>query len=107
MTDRDQQRNYIRRENACQMNYKFLDSEQSYQGRCTSLSGSGIFFTTNQAITPGKALAIHIPSQSPLVPDMMAFIEVLRSTLLSDQLFEIDGTIKSIKATHLVESIAS
>ncbi len=98
MTDNIGKHNYIRLKNSYDLTYKFLDSEQAHNGLCTSLSGSGIFFTCNQSIDTGKALEIHLPAQSVAMPAMTAFIEVVRSTPLDKQLFEIDGTIKSIKA---------
>lgn len=98
MNDNVDQHNYIRLKNGYDLSYKFLDSEQAHNGLCTSLSSSGIFFTCNQSIDTGKALEIHIPAQSVATPAMTAFIEVVRSTQLDTQLFEIDGTIKSIKA---------
>ncbi len=98
MPDIIEQHNYIRLEHGYDLSYKFLDSEQSHNGQCTSLSSSGIFFTCDQSIDTGKALEIHIPAQSVVIPAMTAFIEVVRSTRLENQLYEIDGTIKSIKA---------
>lgn len=98
MTNNAQPRNYIRLQKSYDITYQFLDSDQVHHGQCTSLSGSGIFFNTGQPIETGIALEIHIPSQSVLTPPMTAFIEVVRSTQLKKKLFEIDGTIKSIKA---------
>ena len=97
MPETTEQRNYIRLENGCALTYKSIDSGTTSTGLCTSISGSGIFFTTDQAIDTGKALEIHFTAQSLFSRAMTAFIDVVRSTRLDKQLFEIDGNIKSIK----------
>lgn len=93
MNDSTELQHYILLENNCILTYKFLDSKQSYLGQCTSLSSSGIFFISNKPINAGKALIVQAPSWSATV-----FIEVNRSTRLKNQRFEIDASIKSIKA---------
>lgn len=98
MSKNASQRNYIRFNQRCEMHYKFLDSDTLHQGICTSLSGSGVFFNVDHPIANGKALEIKIASQSSMTSDLTAFIEVVRTTPLKRKLYEIDGSIKSIKA---------
>ena len=103
MPETTKQSSYIRLKKGCELTYTYLDSEKTYHGLCTSISGSGIFFTTDQTIETGKALEIHFTAKSLFDRAMTAFIEVVRATPLKKQLFknqliEINGTIKSIKA---------
>ncbi|MFA5984679.1 MAG: PilZ domain-containing protein [Methylococcaceae bacterium] len=96
MLEYDEKRNYIRMDVDCDITYKLAGIEQTNVGRCTSISGAGVSFITDQAIEPGKAMEIHIIPKNAITPPMTAFIEVVRSTL-QDGYYEIAGTIKSIK----------
>ena len=98
LNENKEHRNYLRVDADCDITFKLFDSDQLFHGKCTSLSGAGIFFTAEQAVEMGKGLEINIPAQKHMVPAMTAFIEVVRSTATDDGRFEIAASIKSIKA---------
>jgi len=95
--EHDEKRNYIRMGIDCDITFKLPNSDQRYQGRCTSISGAGVSFTADRYVDPGKAMEINVEPRNAATPTMTAFIEVVRSTQLVDNLYEIAATIKSIK----------
>lgn len=97
MLEYDEKRNYIRMEVDCDMTYKLADSDEIFQGRCSSISGAGVSFIAEQFFAPGKAMEINITPQSFVTPPMTAFIEIVRSAKRDDGRYEIAASIKSIK----------
>ena len=98
MLEYDEKRNYIRMELDCDITYKLEESNEIFQGRCSTLSGAGVSFFAEQFFAPGKAMEINIAPKSPLTPPMTAYIEVVRATKRDDNRYEIAGSIKTIKA---------
>lgn len=96
MLEYDEKRNYIRMEVDCDITYKSAGSGEVFQGRCSSLSGSGLSFTSDTFFASGKALEINIIPSSA-TPPMTAFVEVVRSVKKEDGTYEIAASIKSIK----------
>lgn len=97
MLEYDEKRNYIRMEIDCDINYKLADSDEIFQGRCSSISGAGVSFFATRFFAPGKAMEINILPKSPVTPPMTAFIEVVRATKHDEANYEIAASIKSIK----------
>lgn len=97
MLEYDEKRNYIRMEVDCNITYKLADSDEVFQGQCTSISGAGVSFITDREFAAGKAMEINVMPKNPVTPPMTAFIEVVRSTKRADNSHEIAATIKSIK----------
>lgn len=95
----DEKRDYIRMDIDCEITYRLADSDRVHHGQCTSISGAGVSFTTDEAIEIGKALEITILPAKALTPPMSAFIEVVRCTHQSAGSYEIAATIKSIKGS--------
>jgi len=93
----DEKRDCIRMGLDCDITFKLPNSDDRYQGRCTSISGAGVSFTADRYVDPGKAMEIHVEPKNSATPAMTAFIEVVRSTQIVDNLYEIAATIKSIK----------
>ena len=91
MREKKEQRNYFRIDVDCDITYKFLDSDEVYHGQCKSLSGAGIFFTTEQTIETGLGLEVNIPAKAFMDQPINAFIEVVRSACLEDNSYEILG----------------
>lgn len=97
MLEYDEKRNYIRMEVDCDILYKLMDSNEEFKGVCTTISGSGVSFITDQNFEPGIAMEIKILPKSATTPPMNAFIEVVRSMQQEANKYEIAATIKSIK----------
>jgi len=93
----DEKRNYIRMDIDCDMTFRATDSDQFYQGHCTSLSGSGVAFVAEEMFEVGKGLEINIVPKSSVTPPMTAYVEVVRSRPLESGQYEIAAMIKSIK----------
>lgn len=99
MFTHDEKRSYSRMSLDCALIFKLPDSEEVYHGHCTSISGSGVSFVTDQYIEQGKALEITVTPKHSINPSMTAFIEVLRTTRQADNHYEIAAIIKSIKGS--------
>ena len=97
MLDYSENRDYIRIKVDCPMSYKLIDSDIVTNGRCISLSGSGIAFIAETTFDLGLALEIKVLPHQAVSPTMTAFIEVMRSTPYTDDSFEIAAKIKSLK----------
>mgnify|MGYP001300167052 CR=1 FL=1 len=97
MLTHDERRDYIRMDVNCDVTYKLADSSEIKAGRCTTLSGAGVSFIADEAFEPGLAMEISIIPKTSITPPMTAYIEVVRSTKIDDNQFEIAGAIKSIK----------
>jgi hypothetical protein len=97
MLEYDEKRNYIRMEIDCDITYKLADSDEIFHGRCSSISGAGVSFISDQLFAPGKAMEVNIVPKSSVTPPMAAFIEVVRATKQDDNHYEIAASIKSIK----------
>jgi PilZ domain len=97
MLEYDEKRNYIRMEIDCDVTYKLADSDEVYDGRCSSISGAGVSFIADRAFDVGKAMEISVIPNNTVTPSMTAFIEIIRSTQQDSGSYEIAATIKSIK----------
>jgi hypothetical protein len=96
MLEYDEKRNYIRMKMDCDITYKLAGTDKFFRGRCSSLSGSGLSFLSDELFAPGKALEINIIPSS-VTPPMTAFVEVVRAMKKEDDKYEIAASIKSIK----------
>lgn len=97
MLEYDEKRDYIRMDIDCDITYRLADSDAVHHGRCTSISGAGVSFISDISYKPGKAMEIRVLPAKSVTPPMVAFIEVVRSSLMPDGSFEIAAAIKSIK----------
>lgn len=93
----DEKRAFMRVEVDCEMRYRLVESNEFHLAKCTSLSGSGISFTSSQPCKEGQAAEISITPQNALTPSLTAFVEVIRATQSTSGDYEIAATIKSIK----------
>lgn len=80
-----------------EIDFKMAGSAEQQRGHCKSISGAGVSFICQKAISPGKAAEIHLDKGSFGSP-ITAFVEIIRCTPLSDHNhFEIAAAIKGIK----------
>ena len=99
MLEYDEKRDFIRMSVNCEINYKLTDSDQTYQGRCTSLSGAGLAFVSEQHFELGKSMEVNVIPENAITPPMTAYVEIVRSIKLDSDQYEIGAQIKSIKNT--------
>jgi len=97
MLETGESRNFIRMETACDVSYKFPDSNNIFMGKSINISGSGILFTSNQFIDSGIALEISVIPERSLTPPMVAYVEVIRTKEVNPGEFEVAAEIKGIK----------
>ncbi len=97
MLDSGESRDFIRMNTACDVSYKFPDSNQAFAGKSINISGSGILFTAAQFIDAGIALEVKVTPEKSLTPPMVAYVEVIRSKEIKPNEFEIAAEIKGIK----------
>ncbi len=97
MLEYDEKRKFIRMAVECDINYKLTDSDQVFNGRCTSLSGAGLSFVADQGFEPGISMEVNVIPESSITPPMTALIEVIRNTKLDSGQYEIGAQITSIK----------
>lgn len=93
----DEKRDYIRMDVDCDITFKPADGNQVKTGRCTSLSGAGVSFISDQGYDVGLAMEVSITPKATITPPMTAFVEVVRSVSQGDGSYEIGAQIKSIK----------
>ncbi|NOQ65447.1 MAG: PilZ domain-containing protein [Methyloprofundus sp.] len=89
----------VRNEQSGEIFYKMIDKPELYTGECMNISGAGIVFRTDQLIKKGRALEINIAQHKGLTSAMTAYVEVLSSSQISPELYEINSEIKGIKET--------
>lgn len=77
--------------------YRLVDSVQVFHGRCTSLNGATLSFIADRPVATGKGLEIHLQTNDPASPCMVAFIETDKITALKQGKYEISSSIKIIK----------
>jgi hypothetical protein len=97
MLTHDEKRDYIRMDVDCDITYKPADSSELRVGKCTTLSGAGVSFLTNEPFELGLAMEVSITPKAAITPPMTAYIEVVRSVKREDNQYEIAASIKSIK----------
>ena len=97
MLEHDEKRDFARMDVDCKITYKLIDSATVKDGRCMSLSGSGVSFVADESFDVGLAMEMNVLPVNPSTPPMTAFIEVVRSIKQGDGSFEIAGMIKSLK----------
>lgn len=97
MIDYDEKRNFMRMTMNCDLSFKPADSDQQHQGRCTSLSHTGISFIADHSLEVGNSLQISVTPENAITPPMTAFIEIVRCSKRQEGDYEIAGSIKSIK----------
>jgi len=97
MLAHDEKRDYIRMDVDCDITYRPADSSELRIGKCTTLSGAGVSFLTDQPFELGLAMEVSIAPKSSITPPMTAYIEVVRSVKREDNQYEIAASIKSIK----------
>ena len=94
MLTQNEKRHHTRIKMGGEIAFKMAGSSEQHWGQCKSISGAGVSFFAKQSIPPGKAAEIHLYKNS-LGSPITAFIEILRSTPLADNRFEIAAAIKT------------
>lgn len=82
---------------SCAISYKFPDSEQSFEGVCLNISGSGIFFRGSHMLESGIALEMSVANKNDLCVPLRAYVEVIRSKEVEGKLYEVATEIKGIR----------
>ncbi|MBS1212913.1 MAG: type pilus assembly PilZ [Proteobacteria bacterium] len=94
----EENRRFARFRTDCKIDCKLVDSEQSFEGICNNISGSGILFSTKQALELGRAVEIRVEPANRLIPPFIAFVEIVRCAHLRLGDYLIAGAIKGIKS---------
>jgi hypothetical protein len=98
MIEFDEKRAFSRTRTNCGMSFKRVGADDSNEGLCLDISGSGILFQADCAIEPGRALEIHTRPKDRITPPITAFIEVVRCTRTAQERYRIAAAIKGIKS---------
>jgi len=97
MLNQAQSRQVNRMDMSCVISYKFPDSEHSYEGECLNISGAGILFMGKHIIESGMALELAIATKNDLTTPLRAYVEVIRSTQVGPEQYEVATEIKGIR----------
>ena len=92
-TDYSEKRNFFRMNMDCDMEYSINGSGEKKCGVVSNLSGDGVSFITDQAVTPGTEVQVSITPENNVTPPLNVTIEVLRCDQSSDDKYEIAGNI--------------
>jgi len=79
------------------MSYRLAGQDQTREGFCINISGSGVLFEAEGPIELGTALEVHLVPQRKIVAPLTAFVEVVRCTQIQGH-YRIAGAIKGIKS---------
>ena len=74
----DEKRSYIRMALDCPVHCTDLDSGRSFDARAQDLSGAGLGFVLERALSPGTRLEVRIEPGTPVTPPLHAVVEVVR-----------------------------
>ena len=88
-----EKRNFFRMNMDCNMEYTINGSNESANGKVLTLSGDGISFTTNQAVSTGAKVNISISPENTVTPPLVVTVEVLRCEQEGNNHYEIAGNI--------------
>ena len=97
MLEHGERRQFIRMQTECKMTCRLAQSDETFTATCHNLSGAGVFFSTDRAIEPGRALEIKICPANKVTPPLEALVEVLRVEEKEDG-YEVAAEIKGIKS---------
>lgn len=89
MTEFTERRAFSRIEANC----KLYDHDNHYLGRCLSLSGTGISFTSSRSFKMGELIEVKINPSQTLTPFMKTMMTVVRIDALAGDEFEISATL--------------
>ena len=92
-TDYSEKRNFFRMNMDCDMEYSINGSGEKKCGVVSNLSGDGVSFITDQAVTPGTEVQVSITPENNVTPPLNVTIEVLRCDQSGDDKYEIAGNI--------------
>ena len=90
-------RQFDRMQLSCAISYKFPDSEQSFEGVCLNISGSGVFFRGSHLLESGMALELAVATKNDLCAPLRAYVEVIRSKKVEGEQYEVATEIKGIR----------
>ena len=92
-TDYSEKRNFFRMNMDCDMEYSINGSGNTKCGMMKNLSGDGVLFVTDEAITPGSEIHIAITPENTVTPPLNVTVEVLRCDAEASDKFIIAGNI--------------
>jgi len=91
--DYDEKRNFIRMCMDCPMSFTRYDGSV-YSALARDLSGSGLGFVTDQALTLGELLTVKVVPQHAVVAPLDAEVEVVRVQPAAEGGYDIGVTIR-------------
>lgn len=95
MLENNNKRKFQRIETDCNLSYRPVNADQTHQGRCLNLSGSGLLFFGPASVEIGHALEVSVLPDNRLTPPLNALVEVIRCAPETDG-YEIAANIKGI-----------
>jgi hypothetical protein len=80
------------------MSFRLAGKDDTHEGFCINISGSGVLFDAEGPLAKGTAVEIHLIPQRGMATPLTAFIEVLRCVPTDAGQYRIAGAIKGIKS---------
>lgn len=93
--DFSEKRGFYRMCVECQLEYTEKGNDETRTGHVKNISGDGILFHTDSAVTVGTEMNIIVKAGSNLTPPLHATIEIIRCNLTDDDSYEVAATMKS------------
>lgn len=90
----DEKRNFIRMCMECPMTFNRPGDGAVYEAEAKDLSGSGLGFSTAEAVRMGELLEVRVVPSKTVVPPLAAEVEVVRVESLAGGGYAIGGTIR-------------
>lgn len=91
--DYSEKRDFFRMNLDCNMEYSVNGSGNKQCGYIKNLSGNGISFLAQQAVTPGTEVHVSIKPENAITPPLNVTVEVIRCSGTGDSQYEIAGNI--------------
>ncbi len=92
--DYEEKRDFIRMCVECPMSFTRQGDATVHGATAKDLSGSGLGFSTSQALRLGELLTVRVAPQNSVVPPLQAEVEVVRVEALAADSYDVGVTVK-------------
>ena len=92
----EEKRDFSRSQVECGLHFRYVGVDKVFHGQCVNISGSGVLFDADTAVSVGRALEIRTLPVNRSTPPITAFIEVVRCDSVDDH-YRVAGIVRGIK----------
>ncbi len=97
MTEYSEKRDFQRMTLDSTLEYQMENDSNTYQGTVKNLSAKGVLFSTTEEVPLDKNVIIKLTPVNNITPPMSADVKITRCDKVSDNEFQVAGSILQIK----------